>query len=167
MLRQRWGYGPARPRRGKGRGNAEGVAGLAPFPDHYDGRRFFNPHAPDGKRFRVVRRWQPTRGQKAWPERVEDPSFPPPIRAANDVISVTFIGHSTFLLQAASAYSPIRSGPTVVVLSRLQAHAERGDPDRPWAHCPAWTCFWCRTTITTIWICRRCARCEPDGRHAP
>jgi len=42
---------------------------------------------------------QHTRGQKSWPERVEDPSFPPPIPAANDVISATFIGHSTFLLQ--------------------------------------------------------------------
>ena len=97
MLRQRWLYGPVRPLQGKGRKNAEGpVAGLA---NHYDGRRFFNPHAPDGKRYRVVRRWHRTRGQKTWPERVEDPSFPAPVRAADDVISVTFIGHSTFLLQ--------------------------------------------------------------------
>ena len=100
MLRQRWGYGLVPALRAKGRTRAEGpVAGLATFADHYDGRRFFNPHAPDGKRFRVVRRWQPTRGQKSWPERVEDPSFAPPIRVASDVISATFIGHSTFFLQ--------------------------------------------------------------------
>src|SRR5689334_4223824 len=100
MLRQRWGYGAVRARRGRATKSAEEpVAGPATFLDHYDGRRFFNTHAPDGRRFRVVRRWQPTRGQKSWPEHVEDPSFPPPIRAANDMISATFIGHSTFLLQ--------------------------------------------------------------------
>ena len=31
--------------------------------------------------------------------------------------------------------------------------------------CPAWTCSWYRTIITTTWICRRCARCET--RWAP
>src|SRR3954471_2569630 len=100
MLRRRWGYGPVRAFRGQGKKSAEGPGtGLPTIVDHYDGRRFFNPQAPDRTRFRVARRWQPTRGQKSWPGRVEDPSFPPPIRAANDVISVTFIGHSTFLLQ--------------------------------------------------------------------
>ena len=97
MLRQRWVYGAIQAFHGKRRESAEGpAAGLS---NHYDGRRFFNPQAPDRTRFRVARRWQPTRGQKSWPGRVEDPSFPPPIRAANDVISATFIGHSTFLLQ--------------------------------------------------------------------
>jgi L-ascorbate metabolism protein UlaG (beta-lactamase superfamily) len=91
------GYGAIQAFNGKGRESAEGpAAGLS---NHYDGRRFFNPHAPDGQRFRVVRHLQHARRPKSWPERIEDPSFPPPVCAADDAISATFIGHSTFLLQ--------------------------------------------------------------------
>jgi L-ascorbate metabolism protein UlaG (beta-lactamase superfamily) len=46
-----------------------------------------------------VRRWRRTRQRTPWPARVADPPFPPPGRAAQDRIAVTFIGHSTFLLQ--------------------------------------------------------------------
>jgi L-ascorbate metabolism protein UlaG (beta-lactamase superfamily) len=80
-------------------GTAEPATQLAPILDHFDGRRFFNPHAPEGKSLREVRRWQRTRQKEPWPERVEDPIFPPPGRVAPDRISATFIGHSTFLLQ--------------------------------------------------------------------
>ena len=77
------------------------------------------PMLPMGSGYRVVRRWHRTRGQKSWPERVEDPSFPAPARAAHDLISATFIGHSTFLLQIGGVcVSPIRSGPSVVALSK-------------------------------------------------
>ena len=128
MLRQRWGHGRVGMRPGKGSKIAEGpAAGLALFGDHYDGRRFFNPHAPDGKRFRVVRRWQRTRGEKSWPERVEDPSLPPPVRAAHPLISATFIGHSTFLLQIGGVCDftdPIWSERCSPVKS--QVRAERG-----------------------------------------
>ncbi|HEY3849049.1 MAG TPA: MBL fold metallo-hydrolase [Acetobacteraceae bacterium] len=71
---------------------------LAPT-DHFDGERFFNPHAPHGKSLQDVRRWRRERQKQPWPEHVEDPPFPPPGRAAPDRISATFIGHSTFLLQ--------------------------------------------------------------------
>jgi L-ascorbate metabolism protein UlaG (beta-lactamase superfamily) len=71
----------------------------APVLDHFDGQRFFNPHAPTGRNLREFRRWQRTRRKEPWPERVEDPIFPPPARAGPDRISATFIGHSTFLLQ--------------------------------------------------------------------
>ena len=80
-------------------GTAEPATGLAPILDHFDGRRFFNPHAPEGKSLREVRRWQRTRQKEPWPERVEDPIFSAPGRVAPDRISATFIGHSTFLLQ--------------------------------------------------------------------
>ena len=46
-----------------------------------------------------MRRWQRTRRKEPWPERVEDPIFPPPAPAGRDHIAATFIGHSTFLLQ--------------------------------------------------------------------
>jgi L-ascorbate metabolism protein UlaG (beta-lactamase superfamily) len=81
-------------------GTAELAARAVPILDHFDGHRFFNPHAPTGKSLREVRRWQRTRRKEPWPERgVEDPIFPPPERTAQDRISATFIGHSTFLLQ--------------------------------------------------------------------
>jgi L-ascorbate metabolism protein UlaG (beta-lactamase superfamily) len=72
----------------------------APASDHFDGERFFNPYTPRGKTADDVRRWRRERQRERWPEHVEDPALPPPGRAASDRISVTFIGHSTFLVQA-------------------------------------------------------------------
>src|ERR1700722_8858109 len=70
-----------------------------PHTDHFDGDRFFNPHAPHGRSVAEVRRWRRERQREPWPRRVEDPAQPPPGRAAPAQISATFIGHSTFLLQ--------------------------------------------------------------------
>ena len=59
----------------------------------------------------------------------EDPSLPPPVRAAHDLISATFIGHSTFLLQIGGVCvltDPIWSD--VVVLSKSQVRDEHGGP---------------------------------------
>ena len=67
--------------------------------DHFDGSRFFNPHAPHGKTIDDVRRWRRTRLKAPWPKRIDDPAFPPPAPAAADDLAVTFIGHSTFLVQ--------------------------------------------------------------------
>jgi hypothetical protein len=80
-------------------GTAELAGRLAPMPDHFDGRRFFNPNVPSVKSFRAVHRWQRTRQKKPWPAHVDDAILPPPDRTAHDRIAVTFIGHSTFLLQ--------------------------------------------------------------------
>jgi L-ascorbate metabolism protein UlaG (beta-lactamase superfamily) len=70
-----------------------------PAETHFDGQHFFNPHSPRGKTAADVRRWRRTRQKQPWPTRVEDPPRPPPTRAAPDRIAVTFIGHSTFLVQ--------------------------------------------------------------------
>lgn len=67
--------------------------------DHFDGTRFFNPHAPARKSIGELRRWRQTRQKHPWPAHVDDPRHPPPYRVAADRIAVTFIGHSTFLLQ--------------------------------------------------------------------
>jgi L-ascorbate metabolism protein UlaG (beta-lactamase superfamily) len=75
------------------------IAPAAPSADHFDGERFFNPHAPVGRTFAEFRRWQRTRQKAPWPRHLDDPPFPPPARAAPDRIAATFIGHSTFLLQ--------------------------------------------------------------------
>jgi len=71
---------------------------LAPS-DHFNGERFFNPHAPQPKSIEDVRRWRSERQKQPWPKHVVDPPFPPPVRAASDRIAATFIGHSTFLVQ--------------------------------------------------------------------
>jgi L-ascorbate metabolism protein UlaG (beta-lactamase superfamily) len=67
--------------------------------DHFDGERFFNPHAPHARTVDDVRRWRKTRQKQPWPKQVTDPPQSPPGRAAHDSIAVTFIGHSTFLVQ--------------------------------------------------------------------
>ena len=63
------------------------IAGLAarrlPNLDHFDGRRFFNPHVPIGRRRSAIPRWRRTR-LEPWPDHVEDPIFPPPPRAAQN-----------------------------------------------------------------------------------
>src|ERR1700733_7416889 len=80
--------------------------------DHFDGRRFFNPHAPQGKSRRDVSRWRRTRQREPWPEHVEDVPLTPPPRAARDRIAVTFIGHSTFLVQIGGPCGPVSfAGP--------------------------------------------------------
>ncbi|HUB16263.1 MAG TPA: MBL fold metallo-hydrolase [Acetobacteraceae bacterium] len=88
------------------------VPPLAARSDHFNGERFFNPHAPYGKSREDLRRWRRTRRRQPWPGHVEDPSFPPPSPAAADRIAATFIGHSTFLVQiggVAVLFDPIWS----------------------------------------------------------
>lgn len=80
-------------------GTAASAARAIPIPNHFDGERFFNPHARQGKSLEDLRRWRQTRQKQEWPEHVEDPTFPPPGRVAPDRIAATFIGHSTFLVQ--------------------------------------------------------------------
>ena len=52
------------------------IAGLAarrlPNLDHFDGRRFFNPHVPIGRRRSAIPRWRRTR-LEPWPDHVKDP----------------------------------------------------------------------------------------------
>jgi L-ascorbate metabolism protein UlaG (beta-lactamase superfamily) len=67
--------------------------------DHFNGHVFFNPHAPAGKSLSEIRRWRKTRRKEPWPKHVTEPPYPPPRNAAADRLAVTFIGHSTFLLQ--------------------------------------------------------------------
>ena len=65
--------------------------------DHYDGRRFFNPGGAAGqplsKTFRMLRE-----RRTPWPDRVDVTPRRPPALPDNGAL-VTFIGHSTFLIQ--------------------------------------------------------------------
>jgi L-ascorbate metabolism protein UlaG (beta-lactamase superfamily) len=67
--------------------------------DHFDGERFFNPSGPPVPPFTKVPRLLLERKTR-WPARVETPrTRPAPLDGAAAV--VTFIGHSTFLIQTA------------------------------------------------------------------
>ena len=67
--------------------------------DHFDGRRFFNPNGLVPQPFTAVPRMM-REPRTPWPTRVEvAPGFPPPLDGAR--AAVTFIGHSTFLIQTA------------------------------------------------------------------
>ena len=80
-------------------------SGAIPRSDHFDGREFHNLHgALAGRSLADVLRWKFLGGgMVAWPKKMETgfavPSLPTEIRAGEAV--VTFVGHSTFLVQLA------------------------------------------------------------------
>ncbi len=68
--------------------------------DHFDGQRFVNPGGTAGQPFGAVMRML-REPRKPWPPRIEEPpQRPPSLDGAAAVI--TFIGHSTFLIQTAA-----------------------------------------------------------------
>ena len=90
-----------------------------PRTDHYDGERFFNPTGRPAQPFTAVPRLY-REPRTSWPARVETPVRAP---AALDGAAavLTFIGHSTFLIQTATGtllsdpmYSE-RAGPFNIV----------------------------------------------------
>lgn len=76
-----------------------------PISDHCDGTHFFNPYSHgDERTIADVITWQRTRNRAAWPERVPLERYePPPAGVEPGRVSVTFIGHSTFMLRTADA----------------------------------------------------------------
>ena len=74
-----------------------------PASDHYDGRRFFNPGTNEPPRLdprRFFNRW--LRGERAvWPESAPVRQTVPPRNVAGHEMRVTWIGHSTVLVQIA------------------------------------------------------------------
>lgn len=69
--------------------------------DHFDGKEFFTPGAPSPKGFREVIGWQLNHERtQPWGEFHNDPPAPaPPARVPQGPVRVTFINHSTVLLQ--------------------------------------------------------------------
>jgi hypothetical protein len=68
--------------------------------DHCDGKRFFNPGGPIPQPFSAVPRMM-REPRTPWPRQVEvAPALPPALDGAR--AAVTFIGHSTFLIQTAA-----------------------------------------------------------------
>jgi L-ascorbate metabolism protein UlaG (beta-lactamase superfamily) len=83
--------------------------------DHFDGRRYFNPTGANGQPFRKVPRLLLT-PKSRWPSEVPVEPRRPPTPGAAEII-LTFVGHSTFLIQAAGGNALIdpvyakRAGP--------------------------------------------------------
>jgi L-ascorbate metabolism protein UlaG (beta-lactamase superfamily) len=77
-------------------------AGVSTFPDHFDGRRFFNPNAPQVRGFWGLIRWTATSRPERSARFVGDvrPSNPP-VRVDGNELRVTLVNHSTVLLQHA------------------------------------------------------------------
>jgi L-ascorbate metabolism protein UlaG (beta-lactamase superfamily) len=75
-----------------------------PLSDHFDGEHFFNPEdrlgraGPDRRGASFLNRWIHG-GRARWPERVKVTQSVPPRRIAGDEMRVTWIGHSTVLVQ--------------------------------------------------------------------
>ncbi|HZH26041.1 MAG TPA: MBL fold metallo-hydrolase [Azospirillaceae bacterium] len=67
--------------------------------DHFDGRRFFNPGVDTDKRLADLWRMWRSGARAAWPERVENRRHAPPGPVEPGGVSVTFVGHATFLLR--------------------------------------------------------------------
>jgi L-ascorbate metabolism protein UlaG (beta-lactamase superfamily) len=68
--------------------------------EHFDGRRFFNPHSEERHERRGFLKWMLTRERGWWPEWIDAPFGPkPPERVGGGAMRVTFINHSTTLLQ--------------------------------------------------------------------
>src|SRR5258707_4300420 len=72
---------------------------MAARSDHFNGHRFFNPSGANGQPLRMVPRLLRT-PRTRWPRRVVVEPRKPPGARPDDVI-VTFIGHASFLIQAA------------------------------------------------------------------
>src|ERR1700689_5508380 len=77
----------------------------APFSRHFDGRRFFNPDAPQARGFLDVLRWKLTSRPEPSARFVWDvePSKPPSCVEGSE-LQVTLINHSSLLLQQSGSH---------------------------------------------------------------
>ncbi|HEY5545312.1 MAG TPA: MBL fold metallo-hydrolase [Gemmatimonadaceae bacterium] len=71
-----------------------------PVTDHFDGKRFRNQRATSHNDFRDAVKWAANRQRGAWSTyRAEPAGPPPPKRVDGDRLRVTFVNHTTVLLQ--------------------------------------------------------------------
>ena len=74
-----------------------------PLSGHYDGKRFFNPNAPQAKGLLDVLRWKMTSRTAPWTPRTQpaSPASVPPASVGGTRCRITWINHSTVLIQYA------------------------------------------------------------------
>lgn len=76
--------------------------------DHFNGEEFFNPAVQTKKEFKDLLKWSRTRNPKKWPTNVPNkhqPKIAYLLESTN--ICVTYINHSTFLIQLAGANNTV------------------------------------------------------------
>src|ERR1700690_3876343 len=71
-----------------------------PASDHFNGKRFLNPTRIEGKGFVEAMKWMLTRTRGHWDEKKEIGWAEKPLERIGNGIRITFINHSTFLIQA-------------------------------------------------------------------
>jgi L-ascorbate metabolism protein UlaG (beta-lactamase superfamily) len=71
-----------------------------PATDHFDGKKFFTPGGVPPHGLSAVSRWMVERKRSPWNEDMSLPVGKRPLNFFNDGIRITFINHSTFLIQA-------------------------------------------------------------------
>lgn len=68
--------------------------------DHFNGEKFFNPNHVAAKNFGDVIKWYFNRDQGEWKELTNiQYGMPPPKKIMEGELSITFVNHSTFLIQ--------------------------------------------------------------------
>src|SRR6476469_3006886 len=75
-----------------------------PVSDHFDGMRFLVPDRSPPRSLAEVLRWQfgPGRQRQAWPDWVPSPhADTPPARVNGEKVRLSFVGHASWLIQAA------------------------------------------------------------------
>jgi L-ascorbate metabolism protein UlaG (beta-lactamase superfamily) len=71
-----------------------------PITDHFDGKKFINPGNVKEHGFKDLMKWMRTREKGEWKEQKDLlPGAPPPPVIQGDSVRVTFVNHSTFLIQ--------------------------------------------------------------------
>lgn len=79
-----------------------GVVMAGPKPvrsDHFDGKRFFNPHDATNHGAGEALKWAANRKPSPWRRVAVQPAPPPAPRVDGDDLRVTWVGHSTLLVQ--------------------------------------------------------------------
>src|SRR5271168_5154873 len=72
----------------------------ARFPEHFDGKRFFNPDAPQARGFLDALRWKlASRPEPSAPFVPDVKQSKPPSAVEPGELQITMINHSTLLLQ--------------------------------------------------------------------
>lgn len=67
--------------------------------DHFDGKKFINPNGPTPAGTRALIKWMTNRDRGKWTEDTSSGYGPRPLSFEKDAIRITFINHSTFLIQ--------------------------------------------------------------------
>jgi len=98
-----------------------------PKSDHFDGKKFFNPEFNDPIKknfmsyYKAKAKYESENGKSKWVDNLIEVKTFNPKPQIQDKISITFVGHSTFLLQFSNLNIFFKTGLTVqIICSKVQ-----------------------------------------------